>query len=108
MDQPPNRQMSKAARAMQSLLGSRVICTLSDGRQTAGFLVCIDRLKNLVLSDCLETRVIVSTDYNMNPTRVTMKAQRHLQQAMVPGAHLVKVEIDRQLYDQKVLPILQA
>lgn len=94
--------------AIRNLLGSRVSCTLSDGRQTVGVLVCVDRLKNMVLTDCWETRTIVSTDYNPDKTNVVKTlAKRHLQQAMVPGANLVKVEVENLIYEQKIAPILK-
>ena len=101
---------SKAYRAVEKLLGTRVVCTLSDGRQATGNLVCIDRRKNIILSDCTETRTIVSTDYHCcaaSPA-VQQLAQRHLQQAMVPGEHLVKVEVERAIYEAKVAPVLES
>jgi hypothetical protein len=50
--------------------------------------------KNIILCDCLEERTIHSKDYVVNSdTSVERLATRRLQQAMVPGEHLVKVEV---------------
>jgi len=32
--------------------------------------------------------------------------KRHLSQAMIPGKHLVKVEISQSLYDKHVVPVV--
>ena len=49
--------------------------------------------------------MLSSSDYNENhkpgdpPAR--RQVTRHLRQAMVPGHHLVKVEMSKQIYEQK-------
>ena len=45
------------------LLGKEIKCTLSDGRNLTGKLICIDRLKNLILTNVTETRYIDPLDY---------------------------------------------
>ena len=97
---------SPAYRAMQNLLGARVVGTLSDGRQVEGQLICLDRRRNLILADCTETRTIVSSDYVTDDTVTEKMVQRRLQQAMIPGEHLTKLEIDRTTYQEKVAPII--
>ena len=58
------------------------------------------------MADCTERRTLNSSDYNENHKQgeppVTREVTRQLRQAMVPGAHLVKVEMDQTTYQQKV------
>jgi len=60
----------------------------------------------MILADCIEQRTISSTVYNprLQPPQ-TMIVTRHLQQAMVPGPHLVAVYIDRSTYQTYVEPV---
>jgi small nuclear ribonucleoprotein (snRNP)-like protein len=96
---------------VEKLLGCWVTCTLTDGRKAEGTLLCVDRKSNLVLADCTERRIIHSVDYNEysggtteseTKAPVEREATRHLRQAMVPGAHLVKVEMLQSTYEEKV------
>ncbi|KAL7578750.1 hypothetical protein ACA910_015983 [Epithemia clementina (nom. ined.)] len=161
MDQQQDHSKEKAA--INNLLGCRVRCTLSDGRTATGRFICIDRMKNIILADCVEKRWISSSDYNNNnnnnhpsafsdmvaapnvgadnalevtgtgpedllncsttpspssspttttnnnshPQSVRKVAIRRLQQAMVPGIQLSKVQITSEIYQKKVLPHLQ-
>ena len=61
---------------------------------------------NIILADCTERRTLSSSDYNENHKQgeapVTRGVTRQLRQAMVPGAHLIKVEMDPTIYHQKV------
>lgn len=45
------------------LLGKRIKTTLSDGRTLTGKFICIDRLKNLILTNVIEERFIDPSDY---------------------------------------------
>ena len=60
--------------------------------------------KNIILADCVERRSISSSDYTndrtSNPTTKTVI--RRLQQAMLPGRHIAKVEIAANVYHQKI------
>lgn len=57
--------------------------------------------KNMILMDVVEERVIDSRDYgSTTPKRLAVK--RELSQAMIPGKHLVKVEIEKDLYETKM------
>jgi len=47
-------------------------------------------------------RIIDSNDYNDNHSSVKATATRVLQQAMVPGAHLRKVEVSKDIYETKI------
>ena len=91
---------------IEKLLGSWIICTLADGRTAEGKLLCVDRLSNIILADCTERRQLRSSDYNEKhkdgDKAVSKEATRQLRQAMVPGNHLVKVEIAENVYEQAV------
>lgn len=67
-----------------------------------------------MLADCTERRLIRAADYNETISAttataggghrpVTKQVTRQLRQAMVPGAHLVKVEMDQTAYSEKVV-----
>mmetsp|Transcript_14622 Transcript_14622/g.36773 ORF Transcript_14622/g.36773 Transcript_14622/m.36773 type:complete len:129 (-) Transcript_14622:576-962(-) len=85
------------------LLGKRIKTTLSDGRTLTGRFICIDRLKNLILTNVTEERYIDPSDYryrvneNENDGDHSMdrqiKVERQISQAMIPGSRLVKAEV---------------
>lgn len=108
------------------LLGKRVKATLSDGRTLTGIFICIDRLKNLILTNVIEERLVDPADYTYrhrheddgnngaggstaSPTRTDTttttaggggrlrKVERRISQAMIPGSRLVRVEIAKSL-----------
>jgi len=61
----------------------------------------------MILADCMEERTISVSDYSDPTENDTAKdiqriVQRPMQQVMVPGQHLVKVEMERTLYDSKL------
>lgn len=100
--------MPSAYSAVANLLGSEVLCTLSDGRTAQGKFVCIDRRRNMILSDCVERRRISTYDYDTAGTPEAFKlVERKLPQAMIPGDHLVKVEVRKKVYLDKVANILE-
>mmetsp|Transcript_10389 Transcript_10389/g.25132 ORF Transcript_10389/g.25132 Transcript_10389/m.25132 type:complete len:204 (-) Transcript_10389:149-760(-) len=111
------------------LLGKVIKTTLSDGRTLTGTFMCIDRLKNLILTDVTEERYIDPSDYryrvgddddhnddddartggNDDETgektaeeedRRMIRVERRISQAMIPGARLVKAEISRSSLDE--------
>eukprot|EP00977_Amphora_coffeiformis_P006157 scaffold1328_cov162-Amphora_coffeaeformis.AAC.20 len=114
----PDQDTINSKEIVEKLLGSWIICTLADGRTTEGRFACIDRLyvtkeggspNNIILTDCTERRQLSSEDYNEYHTPMVdnnppakREVTRHLRQAMVLGAHLVKVEIDEKVYQEKV------
>lgn len=67
--------------------------------------------KNLILSQVLEERTVDAAVYSdndtpsSNPNNTMITAKRSLAQAMIPGSHLIKVEIDQSTYDQYVQPV---
>ena len=65
------------------------------------------RRKNIILSDVVEERMVDSSIYltAKSPSRI-ITVKRRLSQAMIPGPHLVKVEVTRDVYDAAVKPAL--
>lgn len=62
--------------------------------------------KNLILTNVEEERWIDTSDYsNTNDSKIL--SRRNLSQAMIPGIHLRKVEIDKSTYTEKVEPIVK-
>ena len=53
----------------------------------------------------MEERWIISSDYSSS-TNERLVARRELSQAMIPGVHLLKVEIEKLDFENRVRPIL--
>jgi small nuclear ribonucleoprotein (snRNP)-like protein len=85
--------------SMNSVIGQQISCTLNDGRIITGRLVCLDRLRNLVLTGVVEERVVLQADY-ANSGDAAIRVRRELSQAMVPGSRLEKVEVERHIFDR--------
>jgi small nuclear ribonucleoprotein (snRNP)-like protein len=90
------------------LLGRTLLCTLDDGRTVQGQLECLDRLSNIILRDALEKRVVEDPsiygiekgyekegkeNHGKNQEDPPLILERWLSQVLVPGKHLVKVEL---------------
>lgn len=75
------------------LFGKRLRCILKDGRSLEGNLTCIDRECNLILCDCVESRVLEAGFYCERGGDTKRLATRSLQQAMVPGDQIEKVTL---------------
>ena len=120
MTTPPD-EAPDAQEAVSKLLGNTVICTLDDGRSLEGTLVCLDRLKNIILSSVTETRKVPLEEYGayleglvppvIDSSRLDDKEDiidengcvvvtRKLSQAFAPGARLVKVEVTEKTWDR--------
>lgn len=56
----------------------------------------------MILTNVIEERYIDSSDYTTTNT-AKLLARRELSQAMVPGSHLMKVEIDQSLYESHMM-----
>lgn len=68
--------------------------------------------KNVILSNVVEERTVDSSMYDTakTPSQV-ITVKRRLSQAMIPGPHLVKVEVTKAVYDAamcKVSPVIDA
>lgn len=81
------------------LLGSRILCTLDDGRKLEGNFECLDRLSNIILRDAVEKRCVkdpslYGKEYCKDPDNAEgLEIERVLSQVLIPGNHLVKVEL---------------
>ena len=86
---------------VKSILGRTIQCTLDDGRTATGVFICLDRLKNMILTNVEEQQRISSskspsdfgTDNNKYEEGGAIYRKRRLSQAMIPGKHLVKVHL---------------
>lgn len=58
--------------------------------------------KNMILMDVIERRTIQRTDYFPDREPKEFEVQRELAQAMIPGKHLVKVEIDKDVFEKRM------
>ena len=86
---------------LQNLLGQKIKCTLDDGRTAMGTFICVDRLSNLILTNVVEERMVCSSDYSDYRTEDIL-VRRDLSQAMVPGERLLKVEVEKAIFDSKL------
>ena len=114
-------EIADAQDAMSKLLGNTVICTLDDGRSLEGTFVCLDRLKNIILSSVTETRSVPRQEYGaylegLDPPVIDageadgkedivdengcVVVTRKLSQAFAPGARLVKVEVTQKTWNR--------
>ena len=92
---------------VSDLIGKKVICTLDDGRTIEGRLECLDRLSNIILRQALEKRIVkdhsiyqlhygeYQDDKKDSDDGVDKEIiiERRLSQALIPGNHLVKVQL---------------
>lgn len=103
--------------AMSKLLGNTVICTLDD-RSLEGTFVCLDQLKNIILSSVTETRSVPLKEYGaylegLDPPVIDAGGKedivdengcvvvtRKLSQAFAPGARLVKIEVTQKAWNR--------
>jgi small nuclear ribonucleoprotein (snRNP)-like protein len=89
-----------------AIIGRKVICTLDDGRTLEGRLECLDRLSNIILRQVHETRIVTdpsiyghghdsgsSSSTSSSEEKKEMVIKRRLSQALIPGNHLVKVQL---------------
>ena len=82
---------------VEALLGKRITCTLADGRTVDGDLIALDRRKNVILVNALEERVVLSRFYSNN-TDKEVAVSRALNQVMIPGERITKVEINEAIF----------
>lgn len=64
--------------------------------------------KNLILSQVVEERKVNSAMYSDATEGEIITTKRVLAQAMIPGIHLVKVEVSKTEYQKLVEPVLQS
>ena len=56
------------------IVGQRIKCTLNDGRITEGTLICLDRMKNMILTNATEERIIRKSLYSV----ISKKGERNI------------------------------
>eukprot|EP01006_Ploeotia_vitrea_P066761 TRINITY_DN95630_c0_g1_i1.p1 TRINITY_DN95630_c0_g1~~TRINITY_DN95630_c0_g1_i1.p1 ORF type:complete len:219 (+),score=38.20 TRINITY_DN95630_c0_g1_i1:144-800(+) len=76
---------------IRALLDHLIRVTITDGRQFTGRLQCLDKQKNVILSECTETstRVIKLAAGNKEEP-----SSRFLGTALIPGVHITKYELN--------------
>merc|ERR1719503_51865 len=74
-----------AKRFVRNLMDTMVRVSVSDGRLITGQMWCFDNLKNLILLNCQETRM-VADEAQHRPLGPLV---------MVPGKHITKIEAVR-------------
>mmetsp|Transcript_15396 Transcript_15396/g.29004 ORF Transcript_15396/g.29004 Transcript_15396/m.29004 type:complete len:110 (-) Transcript_15396:524-853(-) len=103
-----------ALEQVSQILGRTIKCTLDDGRTVQGKFECLDRLSNIILRDALEIRFVKDPSiYGIRPKMFKHQChadgqaleekneddylilERNLSQVLVPGRHLVKVELQK-------------
>ena len=70
------------------------------------FLYLCQNRKNLILSNVTEERTVDAALYTGSTGGKTITTKRVLAQAMIPGTHLVKVQLAQSIYQQLVEPVL--
>jgi len=96
---------------VSAIIGKKIICTLDDGRTLEGRLECLDRLSNIILRQVRETRIVTdpsiyghwhehgnssntsNTSNSSSGEKKEVVIERRLSQALIPGNHLVKVQL---------------
>lgn len=97
-----------------ALFGKEICCTMDDGRTVCGKLICLDRLKNMILSDVVEVRLLAphlqrphflegvpeTAERTLVHSEESYRCERRLAHAMVPGKHLIKVEVKKSIWEK--------
>ncbi len=66
-----NKNNSSLLKTIENeILGREIKCTLNDGRITRGKLICLDRLKNMILADAVEERQILKSMYDADSNNI--------------------------------------
>ncbi|CAH3172839.1 unnamed protein product [Porites evermanni] len=81
-----NSEKSEKRQLLESWLNKIMRIKISDGRTLIGSFLCTDRDRNIILGSCQE--FVGSADEKEEP--------RILGLAMVPGKHIMSIEIDEE------------
>mmetsp|Transcript_9001 Transcript_9001/g.11332 ORF Transcript_9001/g.11332 Transcript_9001/m.11332 type:complete len:155 (-) Transcript_9001:121-585(-) len=110
------------------LLGKKIKCTMEDGRVVEGTFICLDRIKNIVLTNATEVRKVkasiyetmnTSNDEDLNLDHAgnghgNEKIQvgeeeeeyrtfrRAISQVLIPGSQIKKVETDQDFMEKSM------
>lgn len=82
----PSPELSESRRKLQGWLNRFMRIKMTDGRILIGAFVCTDKDRNIILGSCDE--------YVNSPDSDEKEEPRVLGLAMVPGHHIVSIEID--------------
>ncbi|KAL9970322.1 hypothetical protein ACROYT_G022677 [Oculina patagonica] len=81
-----NSEKSEKRKLLESWLNKIMRIKISDGRTLIGSFLCTDQDRNIILGSCQE--FVGSSDEKEEP--------RILGLAMVPGKHIVSIEVDEE------------
>eukprot|EP00667_Euglena_gracilis_P026487 EG_transcript_31945 len=75
---------------MRSYLNERMRLEVADGRTFIGTVICVDKLRNVILRDC--------TEYSRRPLQLQggdkpWESTRYLGLALVPGQHITRFQV---------------
>ncbi|CBQ73852.1 conserved hypothetical protein [Sporisorium reilianum SRZ2] len=82
---PSSPSTAAAATIEANFVGRTSIVHIPDGRAFCGTFVCVDSGKNIILSNTDETRI----------TPEGRTSSRNVGMVMIPGDHVVKVEVQQ-------------
>ncbi|GBN79865.1 N-alpha-acetyltransferase 38, NatC auxiliary subunit [Araneus ventricosus] len=86
---PVEKEKSPLRQKLESWLNKNMKIEMTDGRVLIGIFLCTDRDRNVILGSCAE--------YLQNESEESMEEPRVLGLAMVPGHHIVSIEVDSDL-----------
>ena len=89
----PANPSTKGADLVRRLLWKKLRCTLSDGRVVVGEFQCLDQHRNFILVGVDESQII------KDASGADCLVKRRLNQVMVPGKHLARVEVEQSVYE---------
>ncbi|XP_013393113.1 N-alpha-acetyltransferase 38, NatC auxiliary subunit-like [Lingula anatina] len=81
-------EKSAGRKKLEGWLNKTMRIRMTDGRTLVGVFLCTDKDKNVILGSCQE--------YLKLPESGEQEDPRVLGLAMVPGRHLVSIEVDQQ------------
>ena len=87
MSEEADTPVSPSKALLQSWLNKIIKVKISDGRRLIGSFLCTDQEMNIILGSCQE--FVHDEDYENEDPRI-------LGLAMIPGKHIVSLEIDEQ------------
>ena len=93
------RTVSEGKAQLQKWLNKNMKIKMTDGRMLVGVFVCTDKDKNVILGSCQE--YVNVPDDHVEENKISTETAdsngsepRLLGLAMIPGRHIVKIEVD--------------
>ncbi|RDA89153.1 hypothetical protein CP532_2270 [Ophiocordyceps camponoti-leonardi (nom. inval.)] len=92
---------------LQSLLNKNLRITTTDGRLFWGAFKCTDANQNIVLSHTYEYRKASSAHHTSldQSVRMDVAAARYLGLVVVPGEHIVRMELEQFVSQMRQMPL---